>query len=122
MITKKQLTKGLVAFITGEVLSALDGWQLWAASIAVNLAEANSDKVIEQYLGHPALSSLGVVCDDGLIDIEKVYQAFVQTKKGMKSNQCQWVVDLSAFGLGKFTFKPDDVEALYQYLQGQAAE
>lgn len=119
MLTKDQLISGIVSYITEEMLPSFDGWRLTVASIALNLAEANASPIVDQYLVHPALSALKVVNEDGLIDIDNVYQAFNKSKKRIKPI----TIDLANYGLGcKFTMKTEDIEKLYQYLQAQAAE
>jgi len=118
MLTKAQFADGIMSFITAEMLPALDGWQFWAASVAVNLARSKADQILDQYINHPVLATLEIVDSNGLIDIEKVYDAFTQSKKEMQPV----AIDLNSFGLGKFTFKPEDAETLYLYLQGHPAE
>jgi len=106
MVTKTQLINGLAAFVTTEMLPAMKGWHVWAAALIINLAKAGAGDMVDVYLSHPLASALGVVSEDGLIDIDKVYQAFAE-EKGLKP----FDIDLP-LGLGTFTIKPANVETL----------
>jgi len=109
MITKNQLIEGVAKYISAELLPSLSGWQMWVGGAVINLAKMNADKMLDNLMSHKMAIALGIVSEDSMIDIDKAYQAF----SGV-DNPEPITVDLGAFG--KYTFKTDDIDVLYDYL------
>jgi hypothetical protein len=108
MITQTQFTDGVAAFIEAEMLPALEGWQLWVGSAALNLAKLNADRFIEPYLKYA--EALGAVNADGLIDIDAIYGALKQSGKKLKPFKVE-------LGSTVFTISPGEIDNLYAKLK-----
>jgi len=114
LITKQELISRTKSYISDEMLSLQEGLTLVLSSIALNLFAMNATKTVDEYLSSPAISMLGIVTEDGLIDIEKVYKAYCESEDTFKPI----VVDLEVIGMGKYIFNKEDIETIYKYLQG----
>jgi len=115
LITKQELISRTKLYIADEMLSHQEGLPMFLGSIALNLFANNATKTVDKYLSSPAFKMLDIVTDDGLIDIEKVYNAYSESENTFTPI----VVDLEIIGMGKYTFKQDDIKTIYKYLKGE---
>jgi len=115
LITKQELISRMTKYVTEHMISHMDGLQMFLSSIWLNLFSKNATKAVDECLSSPAITMLGIVSEDGLIDIDKVYNAYCESEKNFKPI----VIDLEFVGMGKFTFKQDDIKTIYHYLQGE---
>lgn len=111
MLKVSQLVDGTITYIEVEILPVLDGWQVWVAGAALNLARKRADTVLEPLLKHKAINALGLMNDSGLVDLDAAYIAI----KAAAHKHGDIKVDLGA--IGDFTFGEKDLEALYKHLK-----
>jgi len=114
LITKQELISRTKSYIADEMLSQQEGLPMFLDSICLNLFAMSATTTVDEYLSSPAISILGIVTEDGLIDIKKVYKAYCESEDTFEPI----VVDLEVIGMGKYTFNKDDIKTIYKYLQG----
>jgi len=111
MVTPSQMAAGVVAFAETELLPAMSGWQLWTASAALVLAGQRADALITTLAGNEAVKALGLVDEQGNIDIEAAAEAV----KGAIRKHGKLPIELPVFGCS-FKLSENDVETLRGYI------
>lgn len=76
MVTFEQTVKGIAAFIEAEIISMLPGWKKWAAGGLVAMALDRSASIFKTAKDHPVIKSMGIIREDGMIDVESLYKYF----------------------------------------------
>lgn len=107
VISMRQAAEGLVAFLAGEVAKIPDIKKRFLAFGALGAAKINPGAVIAQY--EPALKMVGIMDDDGNVDLDAVKAALVSAFANVPT--------FDAFG---FTFSEADAETLLRHLQRAA--
>lgn len=115
MVKPSQVADGIITFAESEMLPALDGWQLWAASAALILASQRAELIVNVLLENKIVSALGLVGKDGMIDIDAAAEAMKETAK--KRGKLE--IDLPAFG--KVKFSESDFDKLLGYINDSQA-
>lgn len=106
----EKVQAGLVKFIDTEMINHLDGWQKIGFGAGSALIIKNLPKTIEAYAKHPAIAMLGIVDEDGNIDIDAVHDAIMD----YFSSEGEYVnVPL----IGRVKITKQDVETLYKYIK-----
>ena len=78
MATIKQVQTGFARFIDDYIAGAFNGWQKAVVVGSATLLTANLPNLVKIYGSAPAVAALGVYnSETGIIDIDKLYQAFV---------------------------------------------
>ena len=117
MVTKKQLIDGALKFVESEIIPAIGGWEGGMAYVGVGILRRKADWVasyIDQYLNHPVAKALGIVTDDGRIDIDTAYEAFKEhTSKILPQS-----VEIPL--LNPITFHESTIDVLYAYIKEQS--
>ena len=117
MVTKKQLIDGVLKFVESEIIPAIGGWEGGMAYIGVGILRRKADWVasyIDQYLNHPVAKALGIVTDDGRIDIDTAYEAF----KEHASKILPRTVEIPL--LNPITFHESTIDVLYAYIKDKS--
>ena len=116
MATIEQIKRGFASYLDAEVLPHLPGGTVrrvvigTAAAMLVN----NMGKTLAEAVANPALHTIGIVTEDGGIDVDALADALRQniTDEGMRLN-----LDVMGFHLGDMTFKREDVDRLREHIK-----
>lgn len=109
MVSLANFQNGIVKYIDRELLPKLSGWQKWAFGALSGMWVSNITNTFNKLKQNALVSSLGVIDDHDMIDIDKLYGEFhKQAEKG--------AVTIQIPGIGPLTLDQSDVEKLYQYI------
>lgn len=108
MVTVRQVQSGITRYVDNDLLPHLDGMKKIALGVYMGLASENIGAAIMQYKDHPAVAMLGVISEDGKIDIDKLYN----TVRPMFDQKQSMDFPL----IGRVNFDAQDVEKLYRYI------
>ena len=111
MVTFTQVKTGVAKYITDEIVSKMDSWKKWVFGAGVSVAIARSDEIFAALRNNEFVKMLGVVDENGMIDIDAVYRAF----KEQAESSSPISIDIPA--IGKITLSAGDVDMLYQYIK-----
>lgn len=113
MITMQQAQAGLLKYIDTDIMPHLSGIKKIGLGVYAGLAGQNIAAIMERYRKHPAIEMLGVVDENGNIDIDALYRAALPMfAEGQKT-----AINLPL--LGELTVDKSDLEKLYRYMRGQ---
>lgn len=107
MVKSDSVAKGLASFIDSEILPKMGGWQKWVFGTAAGLATKRADSIVKELMRNPIVKALGLVTDDGLIDLDSIYSELSrQASKGPAVIQ--------VMGMGDLRLTAEDVDSIYQ--------
>lgn len=111
MNTVKQIEAGLAEFLDSELMPKLPdgGIQRVITGTAMGLLVKQSGNIIAEYGEHPFVKMLGIVDDKGDWDLETLKE---ELKKQFPKNG----VDVDVPMVGTLTFKTEDVDKIYDYI------
>lgn len=110
MVKPEQVADGIIAYADAEMLPAMDGWQLIAATAALVLARQRIDLFTPKILNNKYVSALGIVDKNGLVDIDTSIAAI---KESINKNG-KLTVDVPMIGEMKFDIS--DFDKLKEYI------
>lgn len=112
MIPFENVQKGVAAYLDNEVMPAFrdEGWKRVAAGAAISLVINRSSNYIPILQQNKVVSALGLIDENGSVDIEGLVPV---VKQQLEKEPLSIDVPM----LGKLTFRPDDVEKLYDYIR-----
>lgn len=110
MISLDQFKYGLVKYIDNDILPHLSGIQQLAVSTYAALAMLNLENTIIQNKDKLAINMLGVIDENGQIDIEKIYSSM----RPQFDNGQKYSVTFPL--MGEVMFSQSDLEKLYRYM------
>ena len=108
-----QVQAGVLDYIDREFVSNLDGLRKWAVLSAVSLYTGKSAAMSEQLLNHPVAKMMGIVDEQGMIDVDALHAAMVQAAE--KTGTVSQYIPV----LGNVTFTRSDVDTLYNCIMAQ---
>lgn len=108
MLAFNQFTIGLVDFIEKEIISQLNGITKFIGYASVYTISQEAEQIYKSFSANPMVTQLGIINDNGHIDIDKLYHAVKYAISKTKTIEL-YGVTLSANGL----------DNLYQYLKKQ---
>jgi len=111
MATMNQVQNGLTKYIDTEILPSMQGWQKWVFGAGVSIALGNLPATINRWKGHEVVKMLGVIDENGNIDMPKVYQ-------GIKRQSAKGPVSFDVPGMGTLTLHDADVDKIYNMIMG----
>jgi hypothetical protein len=111
MVTFAQVKSGMAKYITEEIISKMDGWKQWVSGAAVALTLTKADALFEVLKSNAIISVLGVVKEDGMIDLVVLRKAF----KEQAESSGPVSIDIPA--IGKITLSSNDIDMIYRYIQ-----
>lgn len=110
-VTVKKLAAGVMSYVEAEVLPSLSGWQLWAAAAAMNALKQKAEPLVAMVIEHPAAKVIGVVSEDGTVDVDALTAALAETAK------TRGKLELDIPAIGKVKFGEGDFEALRLHIE-----
>lgn len=109
MVKASAISKGMVNFVDSELLPKIPGLQKWIVGTVAGIVGKKADAIIENLSQNPLMKTLGIVDDNGNIDIEVIYNEL--SKQASKSPAV-----LSIPMVGDIKLYADDVESLYRHI------
>lgn len=109
MVTLNQIVNGIIEYADAEFVSKLHDWRKWVVGGAIGLAVGNAPQIFETLRSNAMVKALGVISEDNMVDIEKIYRIMAQ-----QADKSDIVCDIPL--LGAVTFKREDVDKLYTYI------
>jgi hypothetical protein len=109
MATIDQIKRGLATFVDKEMLAKMQigSFQRVMIGTGIGLALSNLDKTLR--FDNPIISMLGVVNEDGTINIDSVAS---ELKKNIPDEGMRFDLDILGIKLGSIVFHKNDVEIL----------
>lgn len=112
MITREQLASGIIRYIDTEIIPALPTASKWGVGTLVILAKGKYEDLIANAINMPIVKALGVVDENGLIDIDALANALRQSAGKYGNLQIE-----IPFG-GTLSFTAEDVDRLKMRITG----
>lgn len=109
MVSINQVEKGVAEFLDAELIPKIDGWRKWVAGATLSMAIENARNIFEVYKDNEVLIALGVIQEDGEIDIDRLHDHFMEQAK-----KCTASFNLPF--IGNITLKASDIDKLYNYI------
>lgn len=113
MITADQLKAGIGSYLQTKMMPRLDSKRQFLLGTVYGLGAARMDALLSQAAKMPALRALGVIQENGEIDLSALYDA----AQGQMREQGKLTVEIPFMGV--FTFDEGDLRDLYQAINGQ---
>lgn len=107
MVTINQVKKGLGDYLEHEIMPKLPPQRQFLLGVAYGVSGGKMDAIIDTLTKHPVVSALGLITDNGLLDIDALHNAAAQQM------QKQGRVSMSVPLIGELAFSESDIEALY---------
>ena len=109
MATIEQIKRGIATFVDNEMLAKMQigSFQRVMIGTGIGLALSNLDKTLR--FDNPIISMLGVVNEDGTINIDSVAS---ELKKNIPDEGMRFDLDILGIKLGSIVFHKNDVEIL----------
>lgn len=112
-INEMQLNAALTKYIDKEILPLSGNMQpleQFVFGIKIGVIKSKMKDAIHEYIHSPAMKTIGLIGDDGLIDVDPIYHSAVETLRKM-----------GQIDIGGIVFKESDLEMLYNILQNHQA-
>lgn len=113
MITADQLKAGIGSYLQTKMMPRLDSKRQFLLGTVYGLGAARMDALLSQAAKVPALRALGVMQENGEIDLSALYDA----AQGQMQAQGKLTVEIPF--MGTFSFDEGDLRDLYQAINGQ---
>jgi hypothetical protein len=111
MVNIEQVKQGFARYIDAEFTNKMTGINRWLIGGLAGIAILHAENIYNHLKDMPFIKMLDVVDENGMIDIDIIYQAFFnQAKKG------EAVINLPMVGETKLNER--DIEMLYRYIVG----
>ena len=110
MVTIDQAMRGAAKFADNEIIPHLPMGKGIGAGIAMALIMDGGKSRILALKDHPAVQMMGIMDEDGNIDIDRLYNAARTRVDGKK---IPWDIPV----IGELKFDVNDVDRLYKYIQ-----
>lgn len=113
MITADQLKAGIGGYLQTKMMPRLDSKRQFLLGTVYGLGAARMDALLSQAAKMPALRALGVIQENGEIDLSALYDA------AHAQMQAQGKLTVEIPFMGTFSFDEGDLRDLYQAINGQ---
>lgn len=110
MVTIDQAMRGAAKFADNEIIPHLPMGKGIGAGIALALIMDGGKNRILALKDHPAVQMMGIMDEDGNIDLDRLYNAARTRVDGKK---IPWDIPI----IGELKFDVNDVDRLYKYIQ-----
>jgi len=108
MVNPSQIRTGIGNYLNSAIMPKLDNGRQFAVGMVYGLAGSKIEDIVRNMANMPAIKMLGVVHENGEIDIDAVYEA------ALNQIRAQGRLTLDVPMLGKWTFDEADIRDLYQ--------
>jgi hypothetical protein len=110
MVTIDQAMRGVAQYADNEIIPHLPTGKGIGAGIALALIIDGGKSRILALKDHPAVQMMGIMDEDGNIDLDRLYNAARVRVDGKK-------IPLTIPAIGELRFDVNDVDRLYKYIQ-----
>lgn len=110
MVTIDQAMRGVAQYADNEIIPHLPTGKGIGAGIALALILDGGKNRILALKDHPAVQMMGIMDEDGNIDLDRLYNAARTRVDGKK---IPWDIPI----IGELKFDVNDVDRLYKYIQ-----
>ena len=110
MVTIDQAMRGAAKYADNEIIPHLPTGKGIAAGVALALIMDGGKSRILALKDHPAVQMMGIMDEEGNIDLDRLYNAARQRVDGKK-------IPLTIPVIGELRFDVTDVDKLYKYIQ-----
>ena len=107
----EQVINGLINYADSEVMIKLPTTSKWIMGTAIGVMSNKTSKIIDKLKDNPIVDILGIVDENGNIDIDTLIQAM----KESASKYGNVTVEVPL--VGKLTFTSNDFDMLRSYIQ-----
>lgn len=111
MVSISQVKQGVSEYITNEIIAKMTGWQKWVAGAFASMAIVRSDQLFDSLKENSIVSMLGVISDDGMIDIDAIHEAFAHEA------DVAGPIQINIPGIGSIKLSRADVDMLHRYIK-----
>ena len=111
MVSLDQFKNGVGGYIDAEILTKIGGWQKWVAGAFASMAIQRAEEIFDSLRNHPFVSMMGIISEDGMIDIEELHSAFK-----LQAERCG-AVDIELPLMGCIRLTHDDIDCLYRHIK-----
>lgn len=105
-----KVINGMIKYADSEIMTKLPTSGKWVFGTVVNLASKKMDEVIANLMSNTIVNMLGIVDDDGNIDVDSLIESMKMSAN--KYGSISFDVPL----VGKMTFTSTDIDALRKYI------
>ena len=98
---------GINRYIDKEIYSNLNSGQEFLARVIIGRINENASSIKNNLMHNGFAKTLGFVDSDGMVDVDQVLHSIKEELERQKS------ICFEVPLMGKFTFKPEDVDVLY---------
>ena len=110
MVTIDQAMRGVAKFADNEIIPHLPTGKGIGAGIALALIMDGGKSRILALKDHPVVQMMGIMDDEGSIDLDRLYNTARARVDGKK-------IPLTIPVIGELRFDVNDVDRLYKYIQ-----
>jgi hypothetical protein len=111
MVNIEQVKQGFARYVDAEFTNKMTGINRWLVGGIAGIAILRAENIYNHLKDMPFIKMLDVVDENGMIDIDIIYNAFLdQARRG------EAVIDMPMVGQTKFN--EHDIEMLYRYIVG----
>ena len=108
MVTSKQIVEGVAEYASKNIMPKLEPTQQFLAGIALGVAGGKADGLLRTLAQQPMIAALGVVRDNGEVDLDTLYAA----ASAQMERQGSLPLDIPI--IGRLTFNRGDLDELYR--------
>lgn len=109
MIAKERVTAGVLRYIDCEVCPHVPGFKSVALAAVAAMYAQKIPAIFDKLQKHPAISLLDIISEDGMVDVDAVYNAFAP-----KISQ---PVQLNVPFIGQISIDRAEIDKLYRYIR-----
>lgn len=108
MATVQQIVGGTLEYANKHIIPKLDSPKQFVAGMVLGIAANRAQSIVDALAVSPAVKALGVVREDGSVDLDILYAAAANQIEQQKT------LSLDVPMLGRMTFDRSDIDVLYQ--------
>jgi hypothetical protein len=112
MYNFEKVVKGISDYLNKEVYKGMNDLQEVMARIVVGRLLDNEENIKNALVNSGFVRTFGFVTDEGMVDVEGIAESL--KREIMKKGKISIAIPM----LGKFTFVPEDVDTLHNYIRG----
>jgi hypothetical protein len=105
--------EGLLKYINNNIYPGMNELQEFAARVVVGRLTSNTESLKEIITNNGFIRTFGFVDEDGMVDVESV--ATDIKREIERQEKISFTIPM----LGRYTFKPCDVDVLYRTITGK---
>lgn len=109
----EKVIDGMSKYINDEIYSGMNNLQEFAARVMVGRIINNQENVKEMLINNGFIRTFGIVDAEGMVDVESLANDI--KREIARKEKITFNVPM----FGRMTFKPSDVDMLYQNITGE---